>query len=66
MLLMLELELFLWKKEDHLLISARSSLMLNQNTLTYDKELYTVVQALKHWEAYFICVEFVLYSDHEA
>lgn len=34
--------------------------------LTYDKELYAIVQALRHWEHYLIGVEFVLYSDHEA
>lgn len=33
---------------------------------TYDKELYAIVQALRHWEEYLIGVEFVLYSDHEA
>lgn len=33
---------------------------------TYDKELYIIVQALRHWEYYLIGEEFVLYSDHEA
>ena len=33
---------------------------------TYDKELYTVVQALRHWEHYLIGVEFIFYSDHAA
>ena len=33
---------------------------------TYDKELYAIVQALRHWEHYLIGVEFVLFSDHEA
>ena len=33
---------------------------------TYDKELYALVQTLKHWRHYLICKEFILFSDHEA
>ena len=33
---------------------------------TYDKELYAVVQALRHWEHNLIGVEFIFYSDHAA
>ena len=33
---------------------------------TYDKELYTVVQALRYWRHYLLPQEFVLSSDHEA
>uniref|UniRef100_A0A2N9G1E0 Reverse transcriptase domain-containing protein n=1 Tax=Fagus sylvatica TaxID=28930 RepID=A0A2N9G1E0_FAGSY len=33
--------------------------------LTYDKELYAIIQALRHWEHYLIGVDFTLYSDHE-
>jgi hypothetical protein len=32
---------------------------------TYDKELYAVIQALRHWEHYLIGVDFTLYSDDE-
>ena len=33
---------------------------------TYEQELYTVIQALRHWEYYLIPNEFMIYSDHEA
>ncbi|CAA7399126.1 unnamed protein product [Spirodela intermedia] len=33
---------------------------------TYDREFYTVIQALKHWRHYLLYKEFVLFSDHEA
>ena len=36
------------------------------NYSTYDKELYALVQTLKHWRNYLICKEFILFSDHEA
>ena len=36
------------------------------NYSTYDKELYALVQVLRHWRHYLLCKEFVLYSDHEA
>ena len=36
------------------------------NYSTYDKELYALVQTLKHWRHYLICKEFILFSDHEA
>ena len=36
------------------------------NYFTYDKELYALVQTLKHWRHYLICKEFILFSDHEA
>lgn len=37
-----------------------------QKWLTYDKEFYAVIRALKHWEHYLIGNEFVLCSDHQA
>jgi len=37
-----------------------------QRYSTYDKEFYTVVQALRYWKHYLLPQEFVLYSDHEA
>jgi len=37
-----------------------------QKYLTYDKEFYTVVQALHYWRHYLLPQEFVLYFDHEA
>jgi hypothetical protein len=33
---------------------------------TYDKEFYSVIQALKKWRHYLIPKEFVLYSDNQA
>ena len=36
------------------------------NYSTYDKELYALVQILKHWRHYLICKEFILFFDHEA
>ena len=36
------------------------------NYSTYDKELYALVQTLKHWRHYLICKEFIIFSDHEA
>jgi hypothetical protein len=33
---------------------------------TYDKEFYTVIQALKKWRHYLVPKEFVLYSDNHA
>jgi hypothetical protein len=33
---------------------------------TYDKEFYTIIQALKKWRHYLIPKEFVLYSDNHA
>jgi hypothetical protein len=33
---------------------------------TYDKEFYTIVQALKKWRHYLVPQEFVLYSDNQA
>jgi hypothetical protein len=32
---------------------------------TYDKELYSIIQALKKWRHYLIPKEFVLYSDNQ-
>jgi hypothetical protein len=32
----------------------------------YDKEFYTVIQALKKWRHYLVPKEFVLYSDNHA
>jgi hypothetical protein len=37
-----------------------------QKYLTYDKEFYAVVQALRYWRYYLLPHEFVLYSNHEA
>jgi hypothetical protein len=34
--------------------------------LTYDKELYAIIQALKKWRHYLIPKEFVLYNDNHA
>ena len=36
------------------------------NNSTYDKELYVLVQTLKHWRHYLIFKEFILLSNHEA
>ena len=36
-----------------------------QKYSTYDKELYTVVQPLRHWRHYLLLLEFILYSDHQ-
>jgi len=36
------------------------------NYLTYDKELYALVRALKNWEHYLVSKEFVIHSDHES
>jgi hypothetical protein len=33
---------------------------------TYDKEFYSVIQALKKWRHYLVPKEFVLYSDNHA
>ncbi|GKC01697.1 reverse transcriptase [Tanacetum coccineum] len=33
---------------------------------TYDKEFYTIIRALEHWQHYLISKEFILHSDHEA
>ncbi|XP_078437647.1 uncharacterized protein LOC144708269 [Wolffia australiana] len=33
---------------------------------TYDKEVYAVIQALRHWRHYLLSSEFVIFSDHEA
>jgi len=33
---------------------------------TYDKELYALIQALRHWRHYLIHKEFLLFSDHDA
>ena len=33
---------------------------------TYDKEFYSIIRALSHWNHYMLPKEFVLYSDHEA
>ena len=38
----------------------------NQKYLSYDKEFYAIVQAMKHWRHYFMPREFVLYSDNHA
>jgi hypothetical protein len=45
-----ELELFLVKVEDQLIISMRSGLKLNYSM--YDVEFYVVVLAMKHWSSY--------------
>ena len=37
-----------------------------QKYSTYDKEFYTIIQALWHWRRYLLSREFVIYSDHEA
>jgi len=37
-----------------------------QKYSSYGKEFYVVVQALKHWRHYFLCNEFVLFSDNSA
>jgi len=37
-----------------------------QKYSSYDKELYAIVQALKHWRHYLMPKEFVLYSDSHA
>jgi len=34
--------------------------------MSYDKEFYVVVQALKHWKHYLLANEFVLFSDNSA
>ena len=33
---------------------------------TYEKELYALLQSLRHWHYYLLPHEFVVYSDHEA
>jgi hypothetical protein len=33
---------------------------------TYDKEFYTIIQALKKWRHYLVPKEFVLYNDNQA
>jgi hypothetical protein len=33
---------------------------------TYDKEFYTLVRSLEHWNHYLLSKEFILHSDHEA
>ena len=37
-----------------------------QKWSTYEQELYAVIRALKHWEHYFIPLDFVIFSDHES
>lgn len=37
-----------------------------QKWSTYDKEVYAVIRALKHWKHCLISKEFVLYTDHQA
>ena len=32
--------------------------------MSYDKEFYAVVQALKHWRHYLLSNDFVLFSDN--
>ena len=34
--------------------------------LTFDKEFYSIVRALKHWEHYLVGHEFVLHTNHQA
>ena len=36
------------------------------NYSTYDKELYSLVQALQNWQHYLFSKEFVIHSDHES
>ena len=36
------------------------------NYSTYDKEIYALFQTLKYWRHYLICMEFILFSDHDA
>jgi len=36
------------------------------NYSTYDKEFYTIVRALEHWNHYLKPKSFVLHSDHKA
>ena len=33
---------------------------------TYDKEFYSIIQAMKKWRHYLVPQEFVLYSDNQA
>jgi hypothetical protein len=33
---------------------------------TYDKEFYSIIQALKKWRNYLVPKEFVLYNDNQA
>ena len=34
--------------------------------ITFEKELYALLQSLRHWRYYLLPQEFVVYSDHEA
>jgi len=36
-----------------------------QRYSTYDKKIYTIIQALRYWRHYLLSQDFVLYSDHE-
>ena len=36
------------------------------NYLTYDKELYALIRALKTWEHYLVTKEFFIHTDHES
>ena len=36
------------------------------NYSTYDKELYSLVRAVKTWQHYLYPKEFVIHSDHES
>jgi hypothetical protein len=38
----------------------------NRKYSTYDKEIYSIIQALKKWRHYLVPQEFVLYSDNQA
>jgi len=33
---------------------------------TYDKEFYSIVRALEHWQHYLVGGEFILHMDHQA
>lgn len=37
-----------------------------KNYLTYDKKLYAICQALKHWSQYLLSMPFILFSYDEA
>ena len=57
MLAELKLELYYPNKTTQLSAS-------RQSWSTYEQELYALIRALKQWEHYLLCKEFILLTDH--
>lgn len=60
------LVLFLVSRVSPLPIFSEKSFGTRGRYITYDVELYVVVQAIKHWRHYLFNREFVLFIDHDA